>query len=87
MKTKALTNEYAPPTAPVRSAFNDPFYSVKQIAELDDTSPDTVRRQIRRGELKATRVSPRLIRVRQSDYEAARAGQPAGNTQDNKYAA
>ena len=56
-----------------RDLLNDRMLSVKQVAELDGTSEDTVRREIARGKLKATKLSARRIGVRTSDYRAARA--------------
>ena len=46
--------------------------SIREIAELDGTHEDTVRRQIKSGTLKATKLSARRIGVRLSDYRAAR---------------
>lgn len=51
---------------------DDRMLSVRQIARLDGVSEDTVRREIARGRLKATKLSPRRIGVRTSDYRAAR---------------
>ena len=51
---------------------NDRMLSVRQIARLDGVSEDTVRREIAKGTLKATKLSARRIGVRTSDYRAAR---------------
>ena len=51
---------------------DDRMLSIRQIAHLDGVSEDTVRREIARGSLKATKLSPRRIGVRTSDYRAAR---------------
>jgi excisionase family DNA binding protein len=51
---------------------DDRMLSVRQVAELDGTSEDTVRREIKRGGLKATKLSARRIGVRKSDWRAAR---------------
>ena len=50
----------------------DAFLSLQQIAALDGTSVDTVRRQVKRGELPITRLSARRIGVRRSAYRRAR---------------
>lgn len=48
--------------------------TIRDVAAIWQTSPDTVRRAIQRGELKATRLPGRLIRIHPTD--AARAGKP-----------
>jgi excisionase family DNA binding protein len=52
---------------------NDRHLSVREIAALDGTSEATVRRQIREGLLKGTRVGKRKLGVKASVYRAARA--------------
>jgi hypothetical protein len=54
---------------------DDRMLSVHQIAALDGTSVDTVRREIKRGVLKATRLSPRRLGVRTSEYRRSRESQ------------
>ena len=51
---------------------DDKMLSLKQVAELDGTSIDTVKREIKRGRLKATKISERRWGMRRSDYRAAR---------------
>lgn len=47
--------------------------SIGQVAGPNflNCHPDTVRRMVSRGELKAVRVGPRLIRIRRRDLERA----------------
>ncbi len=40
-----------------------PLVTLANAAELLDCSPDTVRRMVARGEIRARRVGPRLLRV------------------------
>ena len=51
---------------------DDSYLSFHQIAALDGTSVDTVRRQAKRGDLPVTRLSARRIGVRRSAYLIAR---------------
>lgn len=48
-----------------------PYLSIKETAERLECSPDTVRRLIARGELKANRLgrTSRLIRIDAKDVE------------------
>lgn len=48
------------------------LYTVSGAAERLNVSTDTVRRMIARGELKAYRYGPRLIRIDPADLEALR---------------
>lgn len=50
---------------------NNPLLSLDQVAEILSCSRDTVRRMIARGEVPATRIGQRLIRIRQSDLNRA----------------
>jgi len=45
------------------------YLTISQVAGPDwlNCSDDTVRRMIARGELKAVRIGPRLIRIRRAD--------------------
>jgi len=47
------------------------LWDVKQAAHVIGCSENTVRNMIRRGDLEAVRVGPRLIRVRAADVESA----------------
>lgn len=44
--------------------------SLNDIASLGGIDPKTVRRAIARGELRAYRLGPRIIRIRAEDFEA-----------------
>lgn len=46
--------------------------SIKEVAELTGSSPDTVRRWISRGELRAYYFSKRMIRIDWNDVLAMR---------------
>lgn len=46
------------------------LYTVDQAAEYLQCSTDTVRRMINRGELKASRFGPRMIRINPEDIKA-----------------
>lgn len=46
-------------------------YTIAEVAEIEQCSTDTIRREIARGNLKAYRIG-RLIRIRASDLEKAR---------------
>lgn len=48
------------------------LFTVSGAAERLNVSPDTIRRMIARGELKAYRYGPRLIRIDPADLEALR---------------
>lgn len=45
------------------------WLTIEQTAELLQLSAKTVRRMISRGELDARRIGPRLIRVRNFEYD------------------
>ena len=47
------------------------LWDVKQAAHVIGCSENTVRNMIRRGDLEAVRVGPRLIRLRAADVESA----------------
>lgn len=47
------------------------LWDVKKAAHVMGCSENTVRNMIRRGDLTAVRVGPRLVRVREADVEAA----------------
>ena len=40
-----------------------PLVTKERAAELLDVSPDTIRRMISRGEIRARRIGPRLLRI------------------------
>lgn len=54
-----------------RKPLSEVSYSIAQAAEIENCSPDTIRREIARGNLKAYRIG-RLIRIRANDLEKAR---------------
>lgn len=47
------------------------LYDVKQAAHIMGCHENTVRNMIRRGDLDAVRVGPRMVRVREKDVEAS----------------
>jgi excisionase family DNA binding protein len=47
------------------------LWDVKKAAQVMGCSENTVRNMIRRGDLTAVRVGPRLVRVREADVQAA----------------
>ncbi|WP_430867386.1 helix-turn-helix domain-containing protein [Demequina aurantiaca] len=49
----------------------DEHLTINDVGVVLACSPDTVRRMIARGELKAVRVGKRLIRVRRADLDRA----------------
>jgi excisionase family DNA binding protein len=49
---------------------DETFLTVAEVAELLKLNQQTVRNTIDRGELKAVRVGPRRVRIRQSDLDA-----------------
>ena len=51
---------------------NRQHLSIKEVAELTGASPDTVRRWISRGELRAYYFSKRMIRIDWNDVLAMR---------------
>lgn len=62
---------------PTRTGESQNSLTIAQVAERLQCSPDTVRREIARGRLKAIRFG-RLIRIRESDLaRAQRAVTPA----------
>ncbi|GAA1859024.1 helix-turn-helix domain-containing protein [Myceligenerans crystallogenes] len=62
---------------PKRASDSQHSLTIAQVAERLQCSPDTVRREIARGNLKAVRFG-RLIRIRESDLDRAqRAVTPA----------
>lgn len=62
----------------------EPTLTIPQLAQRWQCSPDSVRRMIARGELKAVRIG-RLIRIRPADV--ARAERPVTNLERNLAAA
>ncbi|ANI91248.1 helix-turn-helix domain-containing protein [Dietzia timorensis] len=46
------------------------WFTVSQAAEYSGTSPITVRRLIERGELEATKFTPRALRVSRASLDA-----------------
>jgi hypothetical protein len=48
---------------------NDPLLTLKQCAENAQCCQETLRNAAKRGELKITRISPRRIGVRRSEWE------------------
>jgi predicted site-specific integrase-resolvase len=54
---------------------DDAFLSLREVAALDGTSIDTVRRAVRSGNLPVTRLSARRLGIRRSDYRRARTPQ------------
>lgn len=58
------------PTVPARS----PMWTIAETANHLGTSPNTIRRMIARGELRAYRYGPRLIRIDPADVRQV--GQP-----------
>ena len=53
-------------------SYSDTTLTIKQTAEYLQCSTDTVRRMIARGELKASRFGPRMIRIDPLDLEKVR---------------
>lgn len=51
---------------------HEPMLTIARAAELLDSSTDTVRRMIARGELRAYRYGPKLIRIDPEDLRALR---------------
>jgi excisionase family DNA binding protein len=49
----------------------DPMLTVVEVADWWGCSVDTVEAMIRRGELAAVRIGPKLVRIRITDAEAA----------------
>jgi excisionase family DNA binding protein len=63
---------------------DDAYLTVLEVAELLRLNQQTVRNIIDRGELRAVRVGPRRVRVRQSDLDAfiADSSSQMGPTED-----
>ena len=49
-----------------------PLWTITDAAEMLGTSPQTIRRMIARGDLRAYRYGPRLIRIDPADVDAMR---------------
>ncbi|MCC8927138.1 helix-turn-helix domain-containing protein [Rhodococcus sp. I2R] len=47
------------------------YLSIQDVAELTGADDTTVRRWIATGVLKASRIGPRLVRIRRDDLDAA----------------
>lgn len=54
-----------------RRALPDPMLTVVEVAHWWGCSPDTVEQMIRRGDLAAVRIGPKMVRIRLADAEAA----------------
>jgi excisionase family DNA binding protein len=63
------------PTTATRTAWN----SLQDIADRTGFSEETLRRRISDGSLKAYRVGPRSIRIREDDFLAFIESQTIGN--------
>ncbi|WP_080733924.1 helix-turn-helix transcriptional regulator [Rhodococcoides fascians] len=55
------------------------YLTLEQAAEYAGISTRTLRRRISSGELPASRLGPRLVRVKQSDVDKLFTPIPAGN--------
>lgn len=64
------------PAQPRPGATPERMYTMEQAAELLQVSPETVRRWVARGQLRARRFGPRVIRIDAADL----AGRPVTRT-------
>jgi excisionase family DNA binding protein len=66
-----MPDESEPPRSP-QLAIVQPRYTVspKQAAEMLGVATETVLRMIRSGELRASRLSPKTLRIRVADLDA-----------------
>ena len=50
------------------------LFTLRQAADIACVDPKTIRRRISDGDLRATRLGPRLIRIAEADLDAFLAG-------------
>lgn len=62
------TAEHPQHPAPKHSGLGE-LHTIAQTAQRLECSPNTVRALIRKGELVAVRIGPRMVRVREADLE------------------